>query len=143
MIWFDAALEQDVGAEPLRRGLSTLLEVNYDAVKVVHDITEMRNDDPATCLVDSRSGEAFSQIISIYLTIPIPERGILDGASRLAKLLQVRLLLADDESQDPYAFILVSTAGSMTKVEVDAEELDLNNRYVIFEPNGNSASTWL
>ena len=142
MIWFDAALEQDVGAEPLRRGLSTLLEVNCDAVKVVHDITEMRSDDdPATCLVDSRSGEAFSQIISIYLTIPIPERGILDGASRLAKLLQVRLLLADDESQDPYAFILVSTAGSMTKVEVDAEELDLNDRYVVFEPTGNSAST--
>jgi hypothetical protein len=139
MIWFDAALEHHVGAEALRQSLSAILDVERDSVKVVRDVTEMRNNDPVTCLVDLRPGGAFSQIVSIYLTTPIPGGGILDGASHLAKLLQIRLLLADDESQNPYAFILFSTTGLMTAVEVDADELDLNNRYVIVRHKENSA----
>ncbi|MGO1072198.1 hypothetical protein [Lysobacter sp. CA199] len=134
MIWFDAALEEPVSAEALRRSLSTMLDTGYDGVSVIDDIAQTRFEDPVTCLTDLRPRGSFSQVISIYQE-PMPTSlSILDGASRLAQLLQVRMLIANDETVDPYSFILVSKAGATAAVQIDMEALDQHDRYVIVEP---------
>ncbi|OED01650.1 hypothetical protein A9Z06_04270 [Rhizobium sp. YK2] len=86
---------------------------------------------PATCLVTWGSFDDFSQTISIYHSNDLHPPPLLDSASQLARLLQRSLLIANDETTNPYSFILISGAGEPSVVLVDPDALDENDRYVI------------
>ncbi|MDK4704057.1 hypothetical protein PH562_17535 [Rhizobium sp. CNPSo 4062] len=130
MIWFDASLEKHADDNLLRRSLAALLSVDTDSVDVIHDIAQI-TDMPATCLVTSKSFDDYSQIISIYHSSDLHPPPILEAASQLARLLQRSLLVASDETANPYSFILISGTGEASVVLVDSDELDENDRYVI------------
>ncbi|SCB12949.1 hypothetical protein [Rhizobium multihospitium] len=130
MIWFDASLEKRADDDLLRRSIAAVLCVDADSVDVIHDIAQIA-DMPATCLVSSESFDDYSQIISIYHSSDLHPPPILEAASQLARLLQRSLLVANDETTNPYSFILISGTGEPSVVLVDPVELDENDRYVI------------
>ncbi|WP_368516964.1 hypothetical protein [Rhizobium sp.] len=130
MIWFDAALEKHADDDLLRRSIAAVLGIDTDSVDVIHDIAQIA-DMPATCLVTSGSFDDYSQIISIYHSNDLPPPPLLDAASQLARLLQRSLLVANDETTNPYSFILISGTGEPSVVLVDPDALDENDRYVI------------
>ncbi|GES49208.1 hypothetical protein Rhsp01_18260 [Rhizobium sp. NBRC 114257] len=130
MIWFDAALEKHADDDLLRRSIATVLSVDTDSVDVIHDIAQIA-DMPATCLVTSEAFDDYSQTISIYHSSDLHPPLLLDAASQLARLLQRSLLVANDETTNPYSFILISGAGEPSVVLVDPDALDENDRYVI------------
>ncbi|MGY5774790.1 hypothetical protein [Rhizobium sp. LEGMi135b] len=130
MIWFDASLEKRADDDLLRHSIAAVLSVDTDSVDVIHDMAQIA-DMPSTCLVTSEAFDDYSQIISIYHSSDLHPPPILDAASQLARLLRRSLLVANDETANPYSFILISSTGESSVVLVDPDELDENNRYVI------------
>ncbi|MGY5804842.1 hypothetical protein ACXHMN_26175 [Rhizobium sp. LEGMi12c] len=130
MIWFDASLEKQADDDLLRRSIATVLDTHADSVDVIHDIAQIA-DKPITCLVASESFADYSQIVSIYHSGDLHPPPILEAASQLARLLRRSLLMANDETANPYSFILISSTGESSVVLVDPDELDKNGRYVI------------
>ncbi|MDK4723617.1 hypothetical protein PH552_30120 [Rhizobium sp. CNPSo 3968] len=130
MIWFDAVLEHPADDDLLRGRIAAMLDLRTQSVDIVHDIGEMR-DAPVTCVVGGASEDAYSQIVTIYLSGDLQQPDIIESGARLARLLGRSLLLADDATSDPYSFILVSETGVRSVVSVDPGELDMHDRYVI------------
>lgn len=130
MILFGAALEKKASDEQLRDALAIVFSVVHDAVKIIHSITEIK-DDLITCCVYEQSEGAFSQYFEVYHVDPPSNLGISKIAISLAMVLATPLLIANDETANPYSFILVSPTGSMSVVNVDPDELDENERYII------------
>ncbi|RAX43443.1 hypothetical protein DQ393_00865 [Rhizobium tropici] len=110
--------------------MAAMLDLRTQSVDIVHDIGEMR-DAPVTCVVGGASEDAYSQIVTIYLSGDLQQPDIIESGARLARLLGRSLLLADDATSDPYSFILVSETGVRSVVSVDPGELDMHDRYVI------------
>ncbi|MFK4808607.1 hypothetical protein N8A98_02125 (plasmid) [Devosia neptuniae] len=135
MIWFDAALESPVDDGLLRRCIATLLNIPSENVDVVHSLSKIK-DAPATCVVEDRGSDSYSQLITVYVSESLPCPYVLDAAAQLARMFAKSLLLVDDATANPYSFVCVSSAGQHSVVLVDPNELDKNNRYVIREPAG-------
>ncbi|KAA1178914.1 hypothetical protein FP026_19470 [Rhizobium tropici] len=110
--------------------MAALLDLHTQSVDVVHDIGEMRGAS-VTCVVAGASEDAYSQIVTIYLSGDRQQPDIIEGGARLARLLGRSLLLANDATADPYSFILVSRTGVRSVVSVNPGELDTHDRYVI------------
>ncbi|AYG68190.1 hypothetical protein CCGE531_10585 [Rhizobium sp. CCGE531] len=111
--------------------MAAMLDLGMQSVDIVHDIREMR-DAPVTCVVGGTSEDAYSQIVTIYLSENFQQPDIIESGARLARLLGRSLLLANDATPDPCSFILVSeTGGAQSVVSVDPDELDTHERYVI------------
>jgi hypothetical protein len=130
MIWFDACLEHPADDDLLRRCIASMLDLDSGNVDVVHGIEEMR-DARITCVVDGTAEDAYSQMVTIYLSESFQLPDIVESASRLAELLDRSLLLANDATANPYSFILVSKTGAQSVVSVDPDALDLHDRYII------------
>ncbi|MFT4184075.1 MAG: hypothetical protein QM636_19400 [Rhizobium sp.] len=135
MIWFDAALEHPADDELLRRSVAALLEREAPSVDVVHGIEDMR-DAPITCVVRDGSADDYSQSVTLYLSEAFRQPDIIESGARLAQLLGISLLLANDAAADPFSFILVSRNGARSVVSVDPGELDRNGRYRIVKTEG-------
>ncbi|MGK6317496.1 hypothetical protein [Neorhizobium sp. DT-125] len=132
MIWFDTVLERPIEHERLQRGIAAMLAISCESVAVVHSISEIGTL-PVTCVVEPASADPYSQLITIYLSEPLQHPDILESASRLAARLDTSLLLANDETANPYSFVKVSSGGLQSVVLVDPNELDENERYVVQE----------
>lgn len=130
MIWFDASLEYPADDDLLRRCVASLLGLGTQSVDIVHDIGKLR-DAPVTCLVHGGSEGAYSQIVTLYLREIIQQPDAVESGTRLARLLDRSLLLANDATADPYSFILAPRTGARSIVSVDREALDEDGRYVI------------
>ncbi|MDF3218526.1 MULTISPECIES: hypothetical protein [Mesorhizobium] len=133
MIWFDAALEHPADDDLLRHCVAAVLELSAQSVDVVHSVAEL-GDAPATCVVDGASEDAYSQLVTIYLSDMFQQPDAVESGARLARLLDRSLLLANDATADPYSFILVSRTGGQSVVSVASDELDENGRYIILKP---------
>ena len=55
---------------------------------------------------------------------------------QIAKLVQTAMLLPNDETANPYAFVLASSSGSLVNVLVDSDQLDQHDRCVIVAYDG-------
>ncbi|WP_349960837.1 hypothetical protein [Rhizobium sp. ZPR3] len=130
MIWFDALLEKTADDNLLQRCVAVVLNIDACDIDVIHDIGQI-SDVPVTCLVKSEALDDYAQIISIYHSSDLDPPPILEAAGRLARLLETSLLVANDETANPYSFILMSQFGQASVALVDPDELDKNNRYVI------------
>ncbi len=62
MILFGAALEKKASDEQLRDALAIVFSVVHDAVKIIHSITEIK-DDLITCCVYEQSERRFLTIL--------------------------------------------------------------------------------
>ncbi|MDP9927989.1 hypothetical protein [Variovorax paradoxus] len=142
MIWFDASLESPADDGLLQRCIAAMLNISSENVDVVHSISDIK-DALATCVVEAHSAESYSQLITLYLPEALPRPDVPEAAARLARTLDRSLLLANDETANPYSFIRVSNTGQCSVVLVDPDELDENDRYVIREPGreNDGAST--
>lgn len=133
MIWFDASLERPADDGLLQRCIAAMLNFSTESVDVVHSISEI-SDAPVTCIVEAHSPHKYSQLITLYISEPLPRPDVPEAAAHLAQTLDRALLLANDETANPYSFVRVSNTGQRSVVLVDPDELDENNRYVIQEP---------
>ncbi|WP_431121082.1 hypothetical protein [Variovorax paradoxus] len=140
MIWFDASLESPADDGLLQRCIAAMLNVSTESVEVVHSIREVE-DAPVTCVVEPHSVDSYSQLITLYLPEALPRPDVPEAAARLARTLDRSLLLANDETANPYSFIRVSNTGQCSVVLVDPDELDENDRYVIREPGRENDGT--
>jgi hypothetical protein len=130
MIWFDALLDRPVDDETLQRGIAATLAVALENVVVAHSIAEIGTP-PVTCVVEPSTADAYSQVITIYLSEPSAHPDTLDSASRLAKALDRSMLVSNDETANPYSFVHISNGGQRSVVLVDHDELDEHDRYLI------------
>lgn len=135
MIWFDAALEYPADDALLRRCAASLFGLGTQSVAVVHDKGDVR-DATVTCVVGGGSEHKYSQIVTLYLREVIQQPDAVESGTRLARLLDRSLLLANDATADPYSFILASRTGARSIVSVNREALDENGRYVISRQEG-------
>ncbi|MBN8949079.1 MULTISPECIES: hypothetical protein [unclassified Rhizobium] len=134
MIWFDALLEKTADDDLLRRCIAVVLNIDARGLDVIHDMDQI-SDAPVTCLVTLEALGDYSQMISIYHTGDLHPMPILEAANRLARLLETSLLVANDDTANPYSFIRISRLGQASVVLVDPDELDKNGRYVIAGQN--------
>jgi hypothetical protein len=130
MIWFDTSLDKPVDDEALQRGIAATPAVALESVVVVHSTAEIGTL-PVTCVVEPSTADAYSQVITIYLSEPSASPDILESASRLAIALDRSMLVANDETANPYSFVHISNGGQRSVVLVDPDELDENDRYLI------------
>jgi hypothetical protein len=140
MIWFDASLESPADDGLLQSCIAAMLNISSENVDVVHSISDIK-DALATCVVEAHSAESYSQLITLYLPETLPRPNVPEAAARLARTLDRSLLLANDETANPYSFIRVSKTGQCSVVLVDPDELDENDRYVIREPGRENDGT--
>jgi hypothetical protein len=135
MIWLDAAPERPVDATLMKNALAAVLRVDTSAIEVVNDLSQAQ-DKTVLCLIHEGDGSDFSQLVSIYAKEELTPPGLLEGGSQIARFVQTAMLLPDDESANPYSFVLASPSGSLVNVLVDADELDQHDRYVIVANDG-------
>lgn len=72
MIWFDASLERPIEHERLQRGIAAMLAIVLESVAVVHSISEI-GPLPVTCVVEWANADAYSQLITLYLSEPFEQ----------------------------------------------------------------------
>lgn len=137
MIWLDATPEQPVTATLLKNALAAVLHVDVSAIEVVDDMSQTQGK-AVLCVIYEGDGSDFSQIISIYLQNGLTRPSLLEGGSQIAKLVQTAMLLPNDETANPYAFVLASSSGSLTNVLVDPDQLDQHDRCVIVAYDGTA-----
>ncbi len=114
-----------------------MLRVETSAIEVVSDMSEAQGK-PVLCVVYEGDGSDFSQIISIYLEDGLARPSLLEGGSKIAKLVETAMLLPNDKSANPYSFVLASSSGSLVNVLVDSDQLDEHDRCVIVAYDGAS-----
>ncbi|MEZ2223299.1 hypothetical protein [Rhizobium sp. RCC_161_2] len=145
MIWLDAAPERPVDATLMKNALAAVLRVDTSAIEVVNDLSQAQ-DKAVLCIIHEGDGSDFSQVVSIYVKEELTPPGLLEGGSQIANFAQTAILLPNDESANPYSFVLASPSGWLVNVLVDANQLDRHDRYVIaacegaprFAEGGNS-----
>ncbi|MCJ9755642.1 hypothetical protein MOV66_03215 [Agrobacterium sp. SHOUNA12C] len=135
MIWLDVAPEQPMDATLIKNALAAVLRVDTSAIEVVNDLSQAQ-DKAVLCVIHDGDGSDFSQVVSIYVTEELTPPSLLEGGSQIAKFVQTAVLLPNDESANPYSFVLASPSGSLVNVLVDADQLDQHDRYVIVAYDG-------
>jgi hypothetical protein len=130
MIWLDATPEQPMAATLVKNALAAVLRLETSAIEVVSDLSQAQGK-AVLCVIYEGDGSDFSQIISIYLQDWVARPCLLEGGARIAKFVHTAMLLPDDESANPYSFVLASSSGSLVKVLVDSDQLDQHDRCVI------------
>lgn len=135
MIWLDAAPERPVDATLMKNALAAVLRVDPSAIEVVNDLSQAQ-DKAVLCVIHEGDGSDFSQLVSIYTKEELTPPSLLEGGSQIARFVRMAMLLSDDESANPYSFVLASPSGSLVNVLVDADELDQHDRYVIVANGG-------
>ncbi len=135
MIWLDATPEQPVAATPMKNALAAVLRLETSAIEVVSDMSQAQGK-AVLCVIYEGDGSDFSQIISIYLQDWVTRPSLLEGGSQIAKFVHTAMLLPNDESANPYSFVLASSSGSRVKVLVDSDQFDLHDRCVIVAYDG-------
>jgi hypothetical protein len=127
MIWLDATPQRPMDATLLKNSLAAVLRVDTSAIEVVNDLSQAP-DKAVLCVIYEGGGSDFSQVISIYVKEELTPPSLLEGGSQIARFAQTAILLPDDESADPYSFVLASPSGSLVNVLVDADQLDQHDR---------------
>jgi hypothetical protein len=135
MIWLDATPERPMDATLLKNALAAMLLVDTSAIDVVNDLSQAQ-DKAVLCVIYEGDGSDFSEVISIYVKEELTPPSLLEGGAQIAKFAQTSILLPNDESADPYSFVLASPSGSLVNVRVDADQLDQHDRYVIVAYDG-------
>lgn len=130
MIWLDAAAERPVDAALVKNALAAVLRVDTSAIEVVNDLSQAQ-DKTVLCVIHEGDGSDFSQVISIYVKEELTPPSLLEGGSQIARFVQTAMLLPNDESANPYSFVLASPSGSLVNVLVDTDQLDRHDRYAI------------
>lgn len=130
MIWLDAAVERRVTATLPKNALAAVLDVDISAIEIVNDLSQAQ-DKTVLCVMYEGNGDDFSQVISIYVQDGLTPPSLLEGGSKIAEFVQTAILLPNDDSADPYSFVLASPSGLLISVLVDADQLDQHDRYVI------------
>ncbi|HEY0230094.1 MAG TPA: hypothetical protein VGC55_02480 [Dokdonella sp.] len=137
MIWFDALLEEEPLPHALERALCVLLGCTRDAFDIVDDLTALHAGLDAFCLQRRMAGGAFATMITLYAQPAKFDAArcldIVDAAAILAHALGVRVLIADDATSNPYAFILIAGSGERARVQVDASALDERDSIVMLD----------
>lgn len=127
MIWFDWLPERKLADDDIRRALAAVTGCAYHEVEVVDDIADLA-DAPVTCLVASQSNDNYGQQLSIYLGDEASTRvrtvSIGDAAAQLARTVGSSVLIADDETANPYRMIRFDADGRRESVRIDSAMFD-------------------
>ncbi|WP_236734350.1 hypothetical protein [Agrobacterium tumefaciens] len=130
MIWMNAATERPLAASLIKDALAAVLHVDTNAIEVVYDISQAQGK-AVLCIIHEGDGSDFSQTISVYLDQRLAPPSLLKGGSLIAAFTKTAMLLPDDDTADPYSFVLAGGSGTNEKALVDPDQLDHGGRYVI------------
>lgn len=127
MINFEAELERLPPDAQLREALSRLFGCNREDVSVVHEEFDSL-EKPVACVVFGRKGGQFAAMVSVYADVPfsaaLESQSLIEKGASFAKLLQTRVVVSNDDTENPYSMILIDPRGDAAVVDVNDEVLD-------------------
>ena len=138
MIWRDILIDRRPSDDELLHALARLFQISPDSIVVFGDYSELlKPERPGTRLLCERllvDGE-FRMKLGIMPVHPDQESFVRNHddttlLSDLCRTLSVRGLI-DDGSDNPYAFLLIDTDGTIARTGLDAERLDNDQQYVL------------
>ncbi len=138
MIWRDILIDRRPADSELRHALAQVFKIAPAGVALFGDYSELlAPESPGTRLLCERllvAGE-FRMKLGIMPVHPEQEAFVreCDDLALLFELCQILAVrgLIDDGSTNPYAFLLLDPSGAVSYTALDAEQLDLNDRYVL------------
>ena len=138
MIWRDILIDRRPRDGELLDALARVFQISQDTIVLFGDYSELLTPEPpGTRLLCERlpvDGE-FRMKLGI---MPVhPDQEVFAQShddtvllSALCRTLSVRGLI-DDGSDNPYAFLLIDTDGTIARTELDAVRLDNDHQYVL------------
>jgi hypothetical protein len=128
MIQLEIVLRDALSFTEIKNIAGRIFNMEVSAIDVISDIEEFGTN-PLTCLVTSISGDSFNQSITFYLDeIRFDE---MKSALLFSQLTGIDLLVANDATVDPYSMLKISSNGAIDIVQIDPEQLDEFDKYVI------------
>jgi hypothetical protein len=131
MLWFDAEIERAITDAELQLAASRLVGCTRDQVLIINEDYPPLDSPPVCISVRANQSGQFALLISVYLFAPFREvvdrLTLLEAGSLLAIDLHMRVLMPNDDTSDPYSFVVVESNGEGAIVAVDSEQLDLHN----------------
>jgi hypothetical protein len=122
-------LERSVTDEEIRRAVACVFAVGQDDVSMYSAYEELARDVDPTARVQVERlpiGGEFPIRVGISVSSDLAEETA-DGATLLAQLCEAlgsRGVIADESSDNPYAFTLLTPDGAALPIDVDAERVD-------------------
>ena len=138
MIWQDILLSRTAEDDRIAAALARVFGLSDQDVAIIDDITEAEDmgDPGLICERTPIEGDFVLQ-----LTVMPQAAAAVDLAERsedrdlvlaLGKALGADCLIANDETENPYAYSLIRTDGEGAQVHLDPDKLD-DGRYVVQE----------
>jgi hypothetical protein len=128
MIQLEIVLRDALSFTEIKNIAGRIFNMEVSAIDVISDIEEFGTN-LLTCLVTSISGDSFNQSITFYLDeIRFDE---MKSALLFSQLTGIDLLVANDATVDPYSMLKISSNGAIDIVQIDPEQLDEFDKYVI------------
>ena len=127
MNWHDILLERDFDETTLKEALAEAFDVPPQQVSIVNSIEEIQGGVAVVAERTPTKGD-FHCLLSLYVEREFATKEPIQVTRRLCASLNVQALIPDS-SLNPYSMILVSKAGEVRLVTLDAESLDLREEY--------------
>jgi hypothetical protein len=96
-------------------------------VEIVADVAELAGDQPLFAVVHEVDGDFRTHV-------SLDPRGDLGTVRAVARALGTPALTPDEDSQNPYAMLLVHPDGRAERVALQAEPLDERDEYRLYTP---------
>lgn len=128
VLWFDAEIERALAGTELQSAVSRLVRCAPEHVLILNEGYTPAGPAPVCISVlPNRKGQ-FALQISVYLFAPFREAAdrltLLEAGSLLAMDLSTRVLMPNDDTSDPYSFVMIEPGGEGAIADVDNQQLD-------------------
>jgi hypothetical protein len=131
MIWRDALVSSAVQDTELRLALASAFGIEGSALVLSESIEDL-SDQKLFVLKTYLEGGSFDLLLSIYVSDAVITPR--NAAETLAESLQTGLLMANDETSDPYSMIWMNGHGQAQEVRVVPLDLDERGIYNLESP---------
>jgi hypothetical protein len=128
MIWRDILSRGDIPDNDIIQALGTLFQLPAQDVAVSDSLEDIGRH-RVFCLKSVLAGNDFNFMVTIYAELKISDA--LQSLQTLSLLLNRELLVADDDTQDPYSMLLIKPNSQIVSVRVSADRLDSNDEYLV------------
>jgi len=129
--WFDLAADRMIGEAELVAGLAGLFHLAAEKITILTDeYTEVPGEPVLICHRYALAGDFVQGLAFFGPGVAAPDAA--SFAKALAAYFGCRLLIDDEDDENPFAFRLVTAQGGVTRVYLDDRALaEQPERYVI------------
>lgn len=132
MMWQDVLIDKTLTLGHIAGGLASAFDVGLGEIVVVNDVGSFPTVGvrAVVCVVQDLPPGDFTQLLSVYAFGAHANKPIQETVVRFSEGVGCRCLVSD-ESDNPYAMILLQEAASPLLVELSQAPLDNQGAYVL------------